>query len=188
MTTRTKLRLPQVGVLLAGGASSRMGQDKAELLYHGRPLIAHMLALLEGLGLDRVVVSGDRAEFAGIADISPFRGPLGGLASVAMQLPDAELLVVPVDMPQLGAVLLSRLQRAPAAACVHFVDLPLPMRLRLDAPLRDWLGDWLADLQAPRALHRMQTGLQSLALPLQMADQLQLGNANTPADWERMSA
>lgn len=94
---------PWIGVVLAGGRSSRMGQDKALLPWRGRPLVAHMQALLRDAGALDVVISGDRPGYAGIADAQPDLGPLGGLASVIDHVADATtLVVVPVDMPLLS--------------------------------------------------------------------------------------
>lgn len=175
--------VPKIGLLLAGGASSRMGRDKAELDWHGRPLIAHMHAVLSELPLQRVVVSGARPEFGGIVDANPGRGPLGGIASAAQQLPDSELLVLAIDTPKLSTNLLQRLLDAPDSACVCFGDSPLPMRLRLDAGLRAWLAAWLRDAEAPRALRRLQAQLDVWRLPIDSHEVEQLANLNTPQDW-----
>jgi molybdenum cofactor guanylyltransferase len=188
VATSTDLRLPRIGLLLAGGASSRMGQDKATLAWHGRPLIERMLERLQTLALDRVVVSGLRPAFDGIPDIAPARGPLGGIASAAQSLPDCDLLIVPVDMPQLGQALLGRLLDSAAGACVRLGDSPLPMRLRLDAELRTWLAAWLQDPDAPRALHRLQARVGVTALPLSADEGGQLVNVNTPAEWDEACA
>ena len=34
------------GVVLAGGKSSRMGKNKAMLIYNGKPLLNHMVGIL----------------------------------------------------------------------------------------------------------------------------------------------
>ena len=52
--------------VLAGGRSSRMGQDKAMVLYHGRPLIEHALTNLRSLRLTPAI-AGNRADLAGYA-------------------------------------------------------------------------------------------------------------------------
>lgn len=44
------------GVVLAAGASSRLGRPKQLLPFRGRPLLEHTLALVAELGLDEVVV------------------------------------------------------------------------------------------------------------------------------------
>ena len=88
-------------ILLAGGRSERMGQDKARLAWRGRPLIEHMLALLREAGARRVHVSGDRPEHAGIPDAWPGRGPVAGIASVLPHCRDGAVVIVPVDLPLL---------------------------------------------------------------------------------------
>ena len=101
---------PWVGVVLAGGRSSRMGRDKARLAWRDQSLLAHACATLQAAGTCEVVVSGDYPEYAGIPDALPALGPLGGLASVVDALPDGVLLLVPVDMPLLTPELLTNVQ------------------------------------------------------------------------------
>jgi molybdopterin-guanine dinucleotide biosynthesis protein A len=188
VATSTDATVPRIGLLLAGGASTRMGRDKAGLDWQGQPLIAHMHALLSALPLSQVVVSGARPEYAGVIDQAPGRGPLGGIASAAQVLPDCVLLVVPVDMPRLALPLLQRLLDAPPRACTRFAESPLPMRLQLDGDLRLWLAAWLRDPDAPRALHRLQAALNVQSLALGPEERAQLANANTPADWQRLAS
>ena len=127
---------PWVGVVLAGGRSSRMGRDKARLAWRDQSLLALACARLQAAGACKVVVSGDYPEYAGIPDALPALGPLGGLASVVDALPDGVLLLVPVDMPLLTPELLDRLARHQATPCVTYRDHVLPMRLVVDASTR----------------------------------------------------
>jgi CTP:molybdopterin cytidylyltransferase MocA len=48
---------PVLGVVLAAGGSTRMGRPKQLAELDGRPLLAHVLAALEGDPVDRVVVA-----------------------------------------------------------------------------------------------------------------------------------
>ena len=100
---------PVIGVVLAGGASTRMGQDKAEAIVAGHPMIWWVVAALEAVA-DRVVVAG-RADgwdvHPGLADPTGMAGPLAGLAAV-LRLGQPVLLVA-VDQPWVRSATLSKL-------------------------------------------------------------------------------
>ena len=100
------------GFVLAGGRSSRMGQDKAFLELDGRPLIRHALDLLASAGLSATVAGArsDLSRFAPVLEDSG-EGPLSGICS-ALAATSAQLAIfVPVDMPLLPAELLEALIR-----------------------------------------------------------------------------
>lgn len=82
MSTITPTDLPAMaGIVLAGGLSSRMGQDKALLRWQGRSLLAHMCALLQAAGAQTLRVSGSYPVLPGVEsvpDLVPRCGPLGG--------------------------------------------------------------------------------------------------------------
>ncbi len=96
-----------VGVILAGGKSTRFGgQDKGDLLWRGRRLIDHVHANLQRQ-VGALFVSGPHDYGLGIPIIPDRRdgpeGPLGGIWAVyhyLRQLPDITgFLTVPVDAP-----------------------------------------------------------------------------------------
>jgi molybdopterin-guanine dinucleotide biosynthesis protein A len=103
----------RIGIILAGGASRRMGQDKAALPWGDGTLLAHMRALLLKAGVDRVVVLGKPEEGDGMADKTPFAGPVRALLDY-LRSAEAGLqyVVVPVDMPYLSPALLAPLVTA----------------------------------------------------------------------------
>ena len=174
------------GVVLAGGRSARMGRDKAMLNWHGAPLIAHMYGLLEQAGAVKVVVSGRYPAYAGIEDLRPGLGPLGGLLSVAASLPDSELVVVPVDMPRLTPAYLHPLLAA-SSRCVTFDGYVLPMRLRLDGESRAALCRLGTAPQMQRSLRALQHTLAVTRLPVP-ADTVGFDNCNTPEQWRAINA
>jgi molybdopterin-guanine dinucleotide biosynthesis protein A len=182
--------MPLIGVVLAGGLSSRMGRDKALLPWHGRPLIEHQIATLLAAGVQAVKVSGDRPDYQGVTDPVPQAGPLGGIAGIVATCADGDLLIVPVDMPRLQPALLARLGDTPSnAGCVRFADHVLPMRLQLDARCREILHALLAshDKRA-RSLRALQerVGVQELPLPAEEA--AQLVDCNTEETWREVNA
>ena len=98
------------GYVLAGGKSSRMGQDKALMELAGKPLVAHAVKKLRRVCMD-VRVLGANPEFAAYApivpDLHPGCGPLGGMeAALAHSIFDWNLFM-PVDMPFLPSAFLN---------------------------------------------------------------------------------
>jgi molybdopterin-guanine dinucleotide biosynthesis protein A len=183
-------RLPCIGVVLAGGRSTRMGRDKALLDWRGRPLIERQLDALRASGVDGIRVSGQRPDYRGIADAQPGLGPLGGLAAVAAATGgEAELVAIPVDMPLLQAALLRRLRdERPQARCLRFADHVLPMRLRLDAESRAALAALLREA-APRrrSLRALQQALGCAEIALGADEAMQLTDCNTETIWHEVN-
>jgi molybdopterin-guanine dinucleotide biosynthesis protein A len=109
-------------VMLAGGASRRMGRDKAFVELGGQPMAATVLRACRGAGAGRVLsVGGDRKAlirmgFEAIADEWPGEGPLGGLVT-GLRAARADLVVVTTcDLPHLTADTVTALVGALAAA------------------------------------------------------------------------
>ena len=89
-------------VVLAGGASSRMGQDKCDLLIHGRTFLETQIEKGRILGIEDILVSGYRGAACSvrvIEDRVPGKGPLGGLESCFREARHSYCLVLGVDVP-----------------------------------------------------------------------------------------
>jgi molybdopterin-guanine dinucleotide biosynthesis protein A len=92
-------------VLLAGGESRRMGQDKATLLFHGKPLWQIQVELLRKLEPAEIFVSARTdlawrpADVYFVADDPQSRGPLSGIAASLAQMHTTHLLALAIDMP-----------------------------------------------------------------------------------------
>lgn len=182
--------MPCMGVVLAGGLSSRMGRDKALLQWKGRPLIEHLIATLQAAGISEVKVSGERPDYRGVADPLPHIGPIGGIAGIAASCGDSELLIVPVDMPRLQPALLRRLRDAePGAGSVRFTGHVLPMRLRLDARCRDALDVIMASGdERSRSVRALQERVGVYEITLSIDEAAQLIDCNTEETWREISA
>lgn len=118
-----------IGLVLAGGRSSRMGGgDKCLELLGGGLLLSHVIARLRPQVADMVIsANGDPARFASfglpvVADSQPeFAGPLAGveagLAWAAANRPEVSWLVtVPSDTPFLPGNLVAHLVAAQSGA------------------------------------------------------------------------
>jgi len=102
-------------VILAGGKSSRMGQDKAWLQLEGESLLARQIRLAHEVGANEVLISG-RANWdysnlgcRVVHDRFVDAGPLGGIESALAAVSSSLLLVLAVDMPKMQVQLLNRL-------------------------------------------------------------------------------
>ena len=99
-------RDPVLGLVLAGGQSRRMGQDKALLSRDGESQLAHIVKLLEQV-VDTVYVSTrsdqqadqERSRYPQIVDRFDDMGPVAGILSALHERPDADWLIVACDLP-----------------------------------------------------------------------------------------
>jgi FdhD protein len=117
-------RIPGVtGVILAGGASTRMGRDKALLEYRGRPMVEAVYNVMAALFPQVVVVTNRPEEFAWlpcpkIPDLFPGMGGLAGLHAGLSWSQTERVFVAGCDMPFLDGALIrwlaSRLGDEPA--------------------------------------------------------------------------
>jgi molybdenum cofactor guanylyltransferase len=102
-------------VLLAGGASSRMGSPKALVPMGGVALWQRQLELLEGLGPSELMISAgaDWDPGAGpwtvVRDRVPGLGPLGGIGAALNVMSTEWLMVLAVDMPCMSSEFLGSL-------------------------------------------------------------------------------
>jgi molybdopterin-guanine dinucleotide biosynthesis protein A len=92
-------------VLLAGGESRRMGRNKANVLFRGKPLWQTQLQMVRKLSPVEIFVSA-RADpswrphdVVFVADVPPSRGPLSGVAASLDRISTTHLLALAIDMP-----------------------------------------------------------------------------------------
>lgn len=93
-------------VILAGGASSRMGQDKADLTIDGKDgktFLEMQIEKGEKLGIRDIILSGYHGKksygYPVVTDRFPGRGPLGGLEACFRKAENPYCLVLGVDVP-----------------------------------------------------------------------------------------
>lgn len=112
------------GLVLAGGQSARMGEDKAALKVDGQTLLARSVRLLAPLTTAVQVAirpgqacDGLRGEFAVLLDADAVPGPAGGLVAAWQHDPDAAWLVLACDMPAVDRAALEELVAARDPGC-----------------------------------------------------------------------
>lgn len=189
-----------VGAVLTGGASRRMGRDKAVIQIEGVRMVDRVAAALAAAGCSNVVAVGPRqlaGDLAHIDDLYPGEGPLGGvltaMASVAsvasMGSVGSWLCVVACDLPWLDVDSIDALHRAATSGAAAGqnaaeVDVVVARTDRIeplcalwnprcrDAVQQAFDSGQRSVLEVFKALHVIEVPVRSLALR----------NVNTPED------
>ena len=148
-------------VVAAAGLSSRMGQNKAELMWNGRTLIEHQAAKLRSLGIDDIIVSGYPKPVAGtrfVPDKYPLRGPLGGIHAGLLAAENAHCLVMSIDTPLVPTETLAALIRSHLAGSHNITVLTHGEHIE---PLMGVYERWLAPI-AEQVLQTDNTSVRAL--------------------------
>ena len=186
------------GLVLCGGASQRMGRDKARIELGGRPLLAHALDVFDALGVPVRLACGAAPRYAEfgrelVLDDVAGAGPLAGLTAgleAAAGAGERWLAVLACDMPRASADVLRRLlERARAedldaclagvergsqpAYAVYHTRCAVPARAALEA--------------GERRLIAFHGALRVGVLPLER-DAATALNVNTPDELARVAA
>ena len=92
--------------ILAGGKSSRMGEDKGLKLLHHKPMIVYVIEALIPR-FPRIKISAGNPEYNRfgyevIADIVPEKGPIGGIYTVLKNSSFDDVFIISCDMPYIS--------------------------------------------------------------------------------------
>lgn len=107
-------------IILCGGQSSRMGADKATLVWRGKSMVSYSIDLLKkfpfecSLSVNSVQFPVYRRLFPALTLIpdepgSIYKGPLKGMLSAYRKYPFEDLLFLACDLPQINPELVQRL-------------------------------------------------------------------------------
>ena len=134
---------PVTGVILAGGQSRRMGQNKALMRLGNEPLIVHVIRQMESVTDELLLITNEPDLYTSLklpicTDILPDMGALGGLHTGLSYAANSTVICVGCDMPLLQSNLLSHLVAllSPYDAVVPYVqavDRPSPVFQTLSA-------------------------------------------------------
>jgi molybdopterin-guanine dinucleotide biosynthesis protein A len=169
-------------IILTGGASRRMGADKAALEWDGQRAIDRVAALATALGAVRVLTAGRDHGLEHVDDPAPGSGPVGGVLAGVRALAAHGLtraLVLAVDAPTVTTLDLAPLLAA-AEPGAFYDGLPVPMVVALAALPAEAEAGWPLRRLVERA------GLAALACDETL--RLRLRGANTPEERARLGA
>lgn len=103
-----------VGIILAGGASRRMGRDKAGIELRGETLAGSAARRLAAVCPEVALADAGRGLLSGLPSLpdGPGQGPAAGLLGAALHFPDRPLLALACDLPRVPVALLAELARS----------------------------------------------------------------------------
>ncbi len=183
-----------VGVVLAGGASSRMGTDKAVLVVEGVPMARRVAdALVAGGCTPVLAVGGDGGRLASLGfevlpDREPGAGPLGGLATAIVELERRgwsarDLVAVACDLPWLDAATVRRIVEGIDDTTAD-ADVVCARTDRLQPLCALWRASSFAAVReafdgGERAVRAAWSRLRVVGVPVEPAS---VRNVNSPSD------
>lgn len=184
---------PDVEVaILAGGASTRMGSDKASLLLDGMPIVERTARMLREAGMLVAVLGGRPVPNARYrADGEVFGGPLAALAGFRPERPF--VFVASCDIPALHPCVPLGLRRAigEADAAVPLVAgraQPLCALYRADAFAKSADLHRSGERRIMRWLDSLDVrSLDESALVAVGIAPFRTCGANTPEEWDRLA-
>jgi molybdopterin-guanine dinucleotide biosynthesis protein A len=180
-----------LGIVLAGGLSSRMGENKAFLNINEQTMLSHSKNLLTQTGISHVQVSG--ANSGGEADIIEQGGPLAGIYTLIQRYQPKAILAMPVDMPFMQSSLLKelKLKGELSGKGTFFSNSSLPVYLPVNALLFDYLQQAFTSskfLETGKGPSFKQVFSLTNALEISIKDKQTLTNTNTPEQWQHALA
>ncbi len=177
--------------MLCGGASRRMGRDKALIEVDGTSMVLRVVAALRAGGCEPVVaIGGDRAalEQLGIVvvdDLFPGEGPLGGVITALAGSPADLVVVASCDLPHLtGATVGSLVAAMEGDQSTTTPEVAVAVTDRPHPTCAAWRPGTLPTLRRvfDGGERRLTAAIAELRAAEIQADAQDLANVNTPGD------
>ncbi len=179
------------GLVLTGGKSSRMGQDKGAIAYYGKPQREHVADMLSDLcaevHLSVQKPNQVKSDYDLLPDAFLDLGPLGGILSAFRQDPNAAWMAVATDIPLLDTQTLNRLitERDTSKLATCFLNeetkFPEPLITLWEPRAYPQLLQFLAlGYSCPRKV-LINNEVNILSVPQHL-----LKNVNTPEEYEEV--
>lgn len=172
-------------VVLTGGASSRMGVDKASMPVNGEPAATRLVRLLGEAGIASTILGPE-----GMPDAEPYAGPLAALAAFVPAQP--WVFIASCDLPRFDARVVSFLFSMASAA-----DAAIPI---IEGRVQPLCGVYRAEtLEVASAMNR--NGIQRVMAWVETLTVIQISGeafaaagldprcvqgANTPEEWKAL--
>ena len=118
---------PLGAIVLAGGDSRRMKENKAFLPVHGKPLIQHILEQMKGL-FEEVLISSSRPDefdhlgYPTVIDERPGEGPMAAIQSALKAARFEKNFVIACDIPDINLDFLGKLVES---AAIYEIVVPV---------------------------------------------------------------
>lgn len=169
-------RAGTAGIILAGGKSSRMGQNKALMNYRGKSWIDHMEEMLRQAGCADVHISGEIAGYDCIPDAVRHDGPARAMLDLLRYFEKRyeRLLFAPVDMPLIQVNSLRHLLSQNGS--VYYKEHPLPACIMT--------GDFGSSCSVREVL--VSAGAVNLDIRAEWKEGM--ANVNTKKEWEDITS
>lgn len=178
------------GIILSGGQSSRMGQDKSLLLRDHRDMFFYMLEQMEALDLQDIYISRNPNQVSYltrhpiVADKYRTKGPLGGLHACMQRSTAEAVLVVPIDLPLIEISDLDHLLQSGLMnkSTTYFQNHYLPLFLPNSSAVRAYLDEVMREAQANQSVRALCQHFSAQAI--EAFNKQRLHNANTWQQWQ----
>ncbi|GAB5417698.1 MAG: molybdenum cofactor guanylyltransferase [Crocinitomicaceae bacterium] len=178
------------GIILAGGRSSRMGEDKALLQIDGKPMIQHVSDVLREL-CDEVIIASSNEKHAQYGDLmvkdsAKDIGPLAGIQAGLLAAKNERSFVLSCDTPFVTKEILEALAE-------HFEgeQITLPSSQGRLQPLiaiygKEVLTTIASNLERnEHSLMQLQKICSAKVIHFDESESKAFENINTPSEWKQ---
>lgn len=181
------------GIILAGGKSTRMGEDKGLIVYNKQPFIQHVINALEPIVSEIIIVSNNPEHdvFAEkrVEDLIPNSGPIAGLYTGLYYSKTEENLVLSCDIPLISTSVLNALINASDKTinCVQIEsnNKAMPLIALYKKQCKDTCFTLLE--QGERRLKALTRQLKTKTIVLDKALAIHTTNVNTPIELKEIN-
>lgn len=179
------------GVVLAGGKSSRMGQNKALMTFRNTRLIDNAMSVLSEISTNQVQISGKIEGYKAVADQVSNFGPMAGICSMVLSNQECKRwLFLPVDMPLITSDALQQLiDGSSGQEAVCFKNNPLPLFLQITDSVLSHIKQTLIAMQNGQevSVKHFLSGVDTGFVPVSPNTAISLTNINTGSDWSQLN-